>query len=648
MRRHTGVGRVVGGLAVALVASVVITSAGGAPRAALGARTPDLPGPTWRVGGPDGGQPGAFGFGPGGRVFAGTGGAGVFSSDDGGRTWVRRSSGMPPDTGISHIEAYPSTPVVYAASGDHGLFRSADNGDTWTRITQIASVEDVAFHPSQPDTVIMVAGSVYRSTDAGAHWETLHNPNGTDLHGDGVAWTSDPDVIYLSDVYVRRSDDGGDSWGGTGFSQGIVEDLAVDPTDPARAYVTTLWDGVFRTQDSGATWSPAQSGLTGTGFAGLAVDPADPASVWVGSYQDGGVFRSDDFGRTWTARTIGSANAAARFVAVQPGSRRVWVGVSSRGPYVTSDGGSTWSLRRHGFIGSGVQSLLVMPGAPRVVLAGTYGDGVHRSADRGASFHASTLRDVEVWGLAAPRRSTRVAVAGTPRGIYRTADAGRSWTRESRYPAEDVEFSLSSPQVVYACSQEAGLLRSTDGGRTWTKRSDLGGYGADALAIHPNDPATIWVADQHGVSWSHDGGRTYHFPGSGTVPEMVHELVVPPGHPRTVYAASDYGLEKSTDSGHRGSWRHITPDLAGNSDGYAVVLQPERPSTVYYGALNQSGWPGVYRSRDGGDTWVRWVDGMHTTWIESLAVSPDGSRLYAGTTAYGLESGGGVLRARLP
>ena len=65
-----------------------------------------------------------------------------------------------------------------------------------------------------------------------------------------------------------------------------------------------------------------------------------------------------------------------------------------------------------------------------------------------------------------------------------------------------------------------------------------------------------------------------------------------------------------------------------------------------------SGVPGfvsyaAFRSGDGGRTWSDLTGAMTTTWVASLSLEPSGGRLYVGTTAYGLESGGGVFAAQV-
>ncbi len=627
----------------ALPVVTVLVAGLAVPPSAAGA--PD-PGPEFRAVGPAGGSVSAFAFGADGRIFSGSRGSGVFSSDNGGNTWVRRGDGLPPDVSVSHVEAWPGSRVVYLSTWADGAYRSTDNGTTWRRITQVATVDDVAFHPSDPDTVFLASSGngLLRSTDAGESWTTLTEPNGQPVRAEAVEIApSRPDTVYLVDVTLRRSTDGGDTWTGLGPSYTIVEDVEVDPSDPDTVYASDLSEGVQRTTDGGAHWSRLD--LPEYGMDGIAVDPTDPDTVWVGTWADGTVYRSSDGGSSWAQLLVPGARHATPVVRVGPDGRS-WVGAENRGPLVSADDGASWRLRRTGFLGSGIPAL-VAP-TQRLVLAGTFGDGIQRSTDGGSTWRSSGISGGRLRTLVAQPGSPQVVVAGADRGTFRSADGGATWDRVATFPATDVVFSPSQPARAYAVFT-GGWALTDDGGRTWQRRRfPLGIYGSSEVVVHPTRPGRIWMTCSCGVMWSTDAGRTWQTPQSGTTPPSVNEMVMPADRPGTLYAAGDYGLYRSTGGARDGTWQAIGPPAAGSSDGHAVVTAPGDGDTVYYGAISDSGYPGVYRSTDGGDTWTRWTSGMPTTWVQSLALTPDGGRLFAGTTAYGVESGGGVLLADLP
>ena len=538
----------------ALAVVSVLVAGLAAPPSAAGA--PD-PGPEFRAVGPSGGSVSAFAFGADGRIFSGSRGAGVFSSDNGGNTWVRRGDGLPPDVSVSHVEAWPGSRVAYMSTWADGAYRSADNGTTWHRITQVATVDDVAFHPSDPDTVFLASSGngLLRSTDAGESWATLTEPNGQPVRAEAVEIApSRPDTVYLVDVTLRRSTDGGDTWTGLGPSYTIVEDVEVDPSDPDTVYASDLSEGVHRTTDGGAHWSRLD--LPEYGMDGIAVDPTDPGTVWVGTWADGTVYRSSDRGRTWAQLLVPGTRHAAPVVRVGPDGR-VWVGAENRGPIVSADDGASWRLRRTGFLGSGIPAL-VAP-RPGLVLAGTFGDGIQRSTDGGSTWRSS--------GISGGRLRTLVAQPGSPRWWSPGPTAARSapptgvppgiGSRPSRPPT------WSSPRVARRvptpCSPAAGPSPTTVAAPWQRRRFPLGIYGSSEVVVHPTRPGRIWMTCSCGVMWSTDAGRTWQTPQSGTTPPSVNEMVMPADRPGTLYAAGDYGLYRSTGGARDGTWQAIGP-----------------------------------------------------------------------------------------
>jgi photosystem II stability/assembly factor-like uncharacterized protein len=169
-------------------------------------------------------------IGPDGTVYAGTAGAGVFASRDGGLTWQRRGAGLPADVGVSGIAvSQSSASLVYVSTWAHGAYRSDDAGASWRRIHPAATVSDVAVDPTDPDTVYLGGASTanYKSTDGGVTWTQLTIPNQPVFSSDVLEIApSDPEVIYATDrPSLLRSDDAGATWHGTNGYTTNVEDM---------------------------------------------------------------------------------------------------------------------------------------------------------------------------------------------------------------------------------------------------------------------------------------------------------------------------------------------------------------------------------------------------------------------------------------
>ena len=283
-------------------------------------------------------------------------GPAVFHSDDLGRTWSEPEQGaivFPDDTDASLGRVWQLAPsraepdVVWAGSEPQGLFRSEDRGVHFEFVRGLwehphrpdwgagyggAAVHTVLPHPENPDHVLvaMSTGGVYRTEDGGRSWSASNQgikvkfmPDPYPEFGQCVHKVArdaaDPERLFLQNHHgVYRSDDGGASW------SSIADDL---PTDFGFAMVTHPHRGdtaynfpvtadmqrmppdracrVFRTADSGATWTGLGAGLPQQDYYGIVLrdamctDDGDPAGVYVGT-RNGDVYASPDEGENWS------------------------------------------------------------------------------------------------------------------------------------------------------------------------------------------------------------------------------------------------------------------------------------------------------------------------------------------------------------
>lgn len=229
---------------------------------------------------------------------------------------------------------------------------------------------------------------------------------------------------------------------------------------------------------------------------------------------------------------------------------------------------------------------------------------------------------------------------GVGSGVWKTTDAGTTWK-----PVSDSTFGTSSvgaiavapsdPNVVYVgmgehairgvmTSHGDGVYRSTDAGRTWTHLGLDRTRHIARIRVHPRDPDVVWVAaqgaaygenEERGVYRSKDGGATwekvlYVSPAAG-----ASDLALDPTNPRILYAAfwdhirhswyvrsggEGSGLWKSTDGGD--TWTPIhqgLPELMGKT---AVDVSPSNPERVF-AMIEADPGGGLYRSDDAGASW---------------------------------------------
>lgn len=301
------------------------------------------------------------------------------------------------------------------------------------------------------------------------------------------------------------------------------------------------------------------------------------------------------------------------------------------------------------------------------------------------------VRAGRVSGIAIhPRNPDILYVGGAQGGVWRSNNAGASWN-----PLTDNECSVAmgsividpvNPDIVYAGTGDpvgqygCGVLRSLNGGATWEqlgaevfvrKNEWLAGAQISRLVIDPvtagsAGSTTVLAATQIGVFRSTDSGRTWTLVLRG----VATDLAMRPGDPSVLYAATrstnwwelpatadDYGIFRSTDGGR--TWISASeglPDTGVARIGLAIA--PSAPDVMYvalerFGA--EEGGPFLFRTNDGAATWrpapAAGTDrsaaaGGAWGWGIVLVVHPlDATRLYFGnSTLHVSEDGGDSFR----
>ncbi|MEQ1692422.1 MAG: sialidase family protein [Gemmatimonas sp.] len=320
------------------------------------------------------------------------------------------------------------------------------------------------------------------------------------------------------------------------------------------------------------------NGLVAADLAGLRLRSIGPASmsgrvidmdvvesnpyVWYVGSATGGVWRTRDNGVTWEslfdAMPVHSVGDVAVF---QPNPDIVWVGTGDRanrqsvswgdGVYKSTDAGKTWTnvgLRASKHIG-------------RIVLHPTNPDLAYVAAQG------------SVWG------------PGGDRGVYRTVDGGRTWSRtlvvDDETGATDVAIDGADPRILYAATYQrrrspfgfdgggpgSALWKSTDAGSTWTKLSGnglpSGEYGRIGIAIYRKNTSTVVVSIEQGARYnastayiqrkaglyrSDDKGATWTFLSDWNPrPMYASQPLIDPNDDKRIYMLNAYSF--SDDGG---------------------------------------------------------------------------------------------------
>ncbi len=367
----------------------------------------------------------------------------------------------------------------------------------------------------------------------------------------------------------------------------------------------------------------------------LLLTVAAPAEVKV----DSGIFGAVE------ARSIGPAAMSGRVAAIDgvaKDPRIVYVGAAAGGVWKTTNGGTTFKPVFDKYTQS-IGAIAVDQAKPETVWVGTgepwvrnsvsVGTGVYKTTDSGDNWQFMGLPDSERIAkiVVDPKNSDTVYVAAMgrlwnsneERGLYKTTDGGKTWSRilyvDANTGCADVSIDPQETQVVYASMWQfrrrpwefqsggpgSGLYRSTDGGKTWEKlKAGLpeGELGRIAVAVAPSRPNVVYAAVESSKSAlyrSDDMGKTWERVNTaramGTRPFYFSRVVVDPKDYRRVYKMGGL-LAVSTDGGKAFNESvgagGVHPDL------HALWIDPVQPSTLYLGTDG-----GVYRSMDYGGTW---------------------------------------------
>jgi len=342
-------------------------------------------------------------------------------------------------------------------------------------------------------------------------------------------------------------------------------------------------------------------------------------------------------------RNIGPANPGGRAsdIAGVPGNPDiVYLATGGGGLFKTTDAGVTWKplFDREGTISIG--AIALQPDNPDVIWVGTgesavrnsvsFGDGVYRSTDGGATWSHLGLEDTErISRIVVDPADSRTVFVGAQghafgpdehRGVYITHDGGRTWNRtlyiDATHGVSDLDVDPANPNIVYACmwlfdrkpwtftsgDEKGGVFKSTDGGATWHKLTNglpklLGRIGVRVAPSNHNVVYIIAESKDGTVFRSDDAGATFHQVNKDI--DLVSRgfyyahVQVDPTDENRVYAIASR-LFVSIDGGR--TFRGISRKT--HSDYHALWIDPKDPRRIWQG---QDG--GFAVSHDRGETW---------------------------------------------
>jgi photosystem II stability/assembly factor-like uncharacterized protein len=430
---------------------------------------------------------------------------------------------------------------------------------------------------------------------------------------------------------------------------GRIDDVAVDERNASVIYVGAASGGLWKTTNAGTTWEPVFDRQAVSSIGDVALAPSNPEIVWVGTGEPNnrqsstfgdGVYKSTDGGRTWTNVGLRDSQHIGRVIVdpVNPdivyvaALGKLWGPSKDRGVFKTIDGGRTWTNTLFVDEDTGFVDMVIDPG------------------DRNVLYAAAYQRRRAPWGFNG---------GGPGGGIYKTTDAGRTWTKLSNGLPQGIVGRIGlaiwrkEARVLYALVEHreaGGTYRSDDAGATWRKVNTLNPRPMYYSKIHidPTNDQRIYVL---GAPFyvSSDGGKTFADPTTGReganqgmsptydvgVHGDHHALWINPANPRHLILGNDGGLYYSFDAS-------VTWDKVNNiplAQFYGIGVDMQKPYTICGGLQDTHSWCGPsatrYHAGITNDDWhqINFGDGMYA---QIDPTDPD--------TVYTESQGGNIVR----
>jgi len=345
-----------------------------------------------------------------------------------------------------------------------GLYRSSDRGETWSNVGGGLPNRPVYFLDVDPSGRLWGGTTTWLSTssDRGDTWTLVESEGLRKISRVGrlmlLCWLDERTVLARTwNEGVFRSDDAGATWCEVepDFKRLHVMALAKGPDKTL--WAATFSGGVFCSRDSGATWERACEGLPQCAVLCLAI--AANGDVWAGTY-GAGVYRLRGDGR-WQAESDGLAPREIVQTLAVAGDGEVFAGTHGHGLFQRTVDAKTWRT-----VGGGTSPLDVTAVLPHSggVLVGTPTEGLYKIATAASSCMPVPLRTV-VTSLARSRGGRIFALLESGPIVVSTDD-GRNWRALPKVPWRNSAVLLSVGDLLFAGTAE-GLFTSTDGAAAW-------------------------------------------------------------------------------------------------------------------------------------------------------------------------------------
>src|SRR5690242_5995687 len=381
------------------------------------------------------------------------------------------------------------------------------------------------------------------------------------------------------------------------------------PGEAETFYFGAVGGGVWKTTDAGRVWKPVFDGQAIGSIGALAVAPSNPGVIYVGtgeadmrsdiSFGDG-VYKTTDGGKNWRNVGLRESRHIGRILVDPHNPDIVLVAVlgraygpnPERGVFRSTDGGQSWQKILYKDENTGAIDLAFDPRNPQTIYA-------------------------DMWASRRPPWSTGNSFDGPGSGLYKSEDGGDHWRQlTGGLPTEaqslgriGIAIAPSDARRMYAlvdAKDLTGLYRSDDAGETWTRvnsESRISGRGSDfaGVRVAPDNKDVVYVANTSTYR-SRDAGQNFTACRGAPGGDDYHTVWINPENPQIILLAADQGATISVNGGATWSSWYNQP----TAQFYHVITDNQHPYWVY-GGQQESGSVGITsRGNDGQITFRDW------------------------------------------
>ena len=502
-------------------------------------------------------------------------------------------------------------------------------------------VNGIAPDPTDPNTIYVAAsgGGVWKTINGGAHWAPLTDTQKTLSMGAIAIARSNPRVLYAGTGEpnsggnygrgVLVSTNSGASWtlrnNGGLFDRLEISEIAVDPTNASVAYVATSSccgtntdsskdDGIWKTTDSGATWTNTTEFLNpvvSNGLTSVKIDPNNPSIVYAAAgYPFGvsgnGVYKSTNAGASWTLLTNapkGAATGVIKIALSKANSKVIYIAATGSGKSGSTPDALYKFVRSND---SGATFTDLTSGTPNYM-------------SRQGNFDTTLIAD--------PANAAIVYAGGDSgrNAILRSTDSGAHWSdihgtsaNGANGPHVDHHSSAFDANGKFLDGDDGGLFRYDPASNpVWTSlNGDMSTILLEGLGVSFIDPTLA-------VGGTQDNGAVRYSGSLGwdevTCGDAGRARFSPQNASRVYVQCPSSGsfFERSDDGGQTWSVKvdGITDDTNAQNFYAPFAVDPKNGDRVVYGAQH------VFETRDAGDTWTQLGSFTFPANIDSIDIS---------------------------